>query len=70
MKKKAKVAAKLEESLCKCSYLSPGCEHCTAQIGTTDAVNEFDIGQMDTDEQCVLLKVKRQNLSENKKVKI
>lgn len=63
--KKAKAIVELS---CKCAPLSAGCDYCT-QDQLQKAVDKFENGQIDED-QSLLLKVKRQNLSENKNVKI
>lgn len=60
--KKAKAVV---ESSCRCSQLSAGCEMCTKDQTTAKAIDKFE-----NDEESLMLKVKRQNLSENKNVKI
>lgn len=60
-----KKAKAIVESSCKCSSLSAGCDQCTKDQ-TDQVVDKFQ----NDDEQSLMLKVKRQNLSENKNVKI
>lgn len=64
----AKKSKAIVELSCKCAPLSAGCDYCTNdQI--EKAVDKFENGQIDED-QSLMLKIKRQNLSENKNVKI